>query len=104
MIAGMEADKKLRPIFSELFLRAKQPNILLVFISQSYFKMPKTKRLTVTPNKRELQQTISNHSSDNKFEDFAKLYKVYTKEPFSFLVSNTTLLLDTLLRFRSNLL
>ena len=43
MIADMESNKKLSPIVIELFLRGKKLNILLVFISQSYFKVPKTK-------------------------------------------------------------
>ena len=34
--------------------------------------------------KRELQQTAINHLSDIEFKDFMKLYKDYTKEPFSF--------------------
>ena len=33
-----------------------------------------------------------------------KLYKDYTKEPYSFLVNDTTLLSDNLLRFRRNVL
>ena len=44
------------------------------------------------PNKRELQQIASNHSSDVEFRDFMKLCKDYTKEPFSFLVNDKTLL------------
>ena len=44
------------------------------------------------PNKRELQQIASNHSSDVEFKDFMKLCKDYTKEPFSFLVNDKTLL------------
>ena len=55
------------------------------------------------PNKRELRQIASNHSSDIDFKDFMKLYKDYTKEPYSFLVSNTTLS-DNPLRFRKYLL
>ena len=39
----MESIKKLSPIVTELFLRGRKLNILLVFISQSYFKVPKTK-------------------------------------------------------------
>ena len=46
------------------------------------------------PNKRELQQLPSNDSSDIDFKDFMKLYKEYTKEPFSFLVTDTTLSSD----------
>ena len=74
MIADMEYNKKLSPIVSELFLRGRKLNISLVFISQSYFKAPKTTRLNAThyfimkiPNKRELQQIASNHSSDIDF-------------------------------------
>ena len=45
MIADMEANKKLNPIVTELLLRVRKLNISLVFISQSYFKVPKTIRL-----------------------------------------------------------
>ena len=72
--------------------------------------MPKTIRLNITfyfimkiPNKRELQQIASNLSNID-FKDFMKLYKDYTKEPYSFLVNDTTLLSDNQLRFRKNLL
>ena len=56
------------------------------------------------PNKIKLQQIVSNHSSDIEFKDFIKLYKDYTKKPFSFLVSDATLSSDNPLRFRKNLL
>ena len=56
------------------------------------------------PNKRELQQIASNHLSDIDFKDFMKLYKEYTKEPYSFLVSNTTLLSNNPLWFRKSIL
>ena len=56
------------------------------------------------PNKRELQQIALNHLPNIDFKDFMKLYKDYTKEPFSFLVRNTALLSDKSLRFRKNLL
>ena len=39
------------------------------------------------PNKRELQQKVSNNSSVIDFKDFMKLYKEYTKEPYSFLMN-----------------
>ena len=41
------------------------------------------------PNKRELQQIVSNHSSDIEL-NFMKLEKDYTKETYSFLVNDTT--------------
>ena len=42
------------------------------------------------PNKKELQQIVSTHSSEIDFKDFMKLYKEYTKEVFAFLANNTT--------------
>ena len=45
MVADMESNKKLSPIVTELFLRGRKLNISLVFISQSYFKVPKNIRL-----------------------------------------------------------
>ena len=56
------------------------------------------------PNKRELQQTALNHSSDIDFKDFMQIYKKCTTEPYSFLVNDTTFPSDDLLRFRKNLL
>ena len=82
-----------------------------LFISQSYFKVPKTIRLYAThyffmkiPNKRELQQIASNHSSDIDFKNFMKLFKDYNKRAYSFLVNDTSLSLDNPLRFGKNLL
>ena len=98
MITDMESNKKLSPIVTELFLRQRKLNISLVFLLQSYFKVPKTIRLNAThyfimktPNKRELQQIASSHSSDIGFKDFMKLHKDYTEELYSFLVDDTTL-------------
>ena len=54
--------------------------------------------------KRELSQIASNHSFDIDFKDFMKVYKDHTKEPYSFLVNDTTLSSDNPLRFRKNLL
>ena len=72
--------------------------------------MPKDVRLNTThffimkiPNKRELQQIAISHSSDIGFKDFIKIYKKFTDKPYSFLVNDTTLLSDDLLRFRKNL-
>ena len=73
--AYMESNKKLSPKVTELFLRRRKLNISFVFISQSFFKVPKTIRLNVTHYliikipKRELQQIASNHSSDTDFKD-----------------------------------
>ena len=111
MIADMINNKKLDSIVTELFIRGRKLNISIVFIMLSYFKVPKDVRLNSThffimkiPNKRELQQIALNHSSDIDLKDFLKIYKKYTKEPYSFLVNDTTLPSDDLLRFRKNLL
>ena len=94
-----------------MFLRGRKLNISLAFISKSYFKVPKTIRLNAThcfimkiPIKRELQRIASNHSSDIDFKDFIKLYKDYTKEPYSCLVNDKSLSSDNPLRFRKALL
>ena len=102
---------KLNPIVTELFIRGRKLNISIVFITQSYFKVPKDVRLNSThffimkiPKKRELQQIALNHSSDIDFKDFMNIYKKSTKEPYSFLVNDTTLPSDDPVRFRKNLL
>ena len=41
MIADMISNKKLSPIVMELFIRGRKVNIFLVFVTQSYFKVPK---------------------------------------------------------------
>ena len=110
MIADMMRNKKLNSIVTELFIRCRKLNISLVFISQSYFKVPKDVRNNSThffimkiPNKREFQQIATNHSSDINTKDFIKVYKKCTDKPYSFLVIDTTLPSDDPLRFRKNL-
>ena len=68
MIADMINNNNLNPIVTELFIRGRKRNISIVFITQSYFKVPKDVRLNSThlfimtiPNKRELQQIALNH-------------------------------------------
>ena len=56
------------------------------------------------PNKRDLQQIEPNRFSEFGFEDFIVLYKDYTKEPYSFLVKDTTLSSDNPLQLRKNVL
>ena len=48
MIEDMETNKKVSPIVTDLFLRGKKHNILLVFISQYYSKVLKTINLNAT--------------------------------------------------------
>ena len=90
MIRDMEAKKKLTPIVTELFLRGRELNISLVFISKSYSKVSETIIPNKILNKRLLQRITLSHSSDTEFRDFMQLYKDDTKEPILFLVNDTT--------------
>ena len=111
MIADMINNNKSNPIVTELFITGRKLNISIVFIAQSYFKVPKDVRLNSThffimksPDKRQLQQIALNHSSDIDFKDVMQIYKKCTTELYSFLVNDATLTSDDPLRFRKNLL
>ena len=101
MIADMIHNKKLNSIVTELFIRGRKLNISLVFITQSYFNVPKDVRLNTThifiskiQNKIELQQIAINHSSDINTKDCASIYRTCTTEPYFFLVNDITLASD----------
>ena len=70
-----------------MFIRGRKLNISLVFVTQSYFKVPKDVRLNTTYffitkilSERELQQIALNHSSDIRTEDFVNLFSMYNKK------------------------
>ena len=48
MIADIITNKKCHAIIKELFIRCRKLNISLVFITQSYFSVPKEVRLNST--------------------------------------------------------
>ena len=100
-------NKTLDLIVTQLFIRGRKLNISLVFITRSYFQVPKDVRLNTTQffiakisNKRELKQIAINHSSDISTKDFTNIYRKCAAEPYSFLVNDTTLASDNPLRFR----
>ena len=110
MIADIMTNKKFQAIVKELFIRCRKLNISLVFITQSYFSVPKDVRLNSTHylimkinNKRELQNIAINHSADIDYQDFIKIYRECTKESYNFLTIDTTLPASDPLRFRKNL-
>ena len=81
-----------------------------MFITQSYFSVPKDVRLNSTHyvimkinNKKEWQNIAINHSADIDYKDFMKIYRECTKEPYSFWIIDSTLLASDPLRFRKNL-
>ena len=109
MIADIMTNKRFHAIIKELFIRCIKLNISLVFITQSCFSVPKEVRLNSTHylimkihNKRELQQIAIDHSADIDYKDFLKIYKICTKEPYSFFTIDTTLTADNLMRFRKD--
>ena len=110
LIADMIYNKKLNSIVTKLFIRGRKLNISLVFITQSYFKVPKDFRLNSShffiakiQNKRELQQIAINHSLDISTTDFANIYGKCTAGPYSFLVNDTMLASYNPLSFRKDL-
>ena len=81
MMADMIHNKKINSIVTDLFIRGRKMNISIVFITQSYFKVPKDVRnntshflIAKIPNKREIQQIAINHSSDINTKDFEKIF------------------------------
>ena len=63
MIADSMTNRRFQAIIKELFIRCRKLNISLVFITQSYFSVPKDVRLNSTHylimkinNKRELKK------------------------------------------------
>ena len=110
LIADIMTNKKFQAIRKELFIRYRKLNISRVFITQSYFSLPKNVRLNSTyylvmktNNRKKLQNIVINHSTDIDFKDFMKIYTEYTKEPFNYLAIDTTLPASDPLRFRKKL-
>ena len=110
MIADTINNKILNSIVTELFIRGRKLNISLVFITQSYFKVPKDVRLNTThffiakiPNNIELREIAINHSSDISTKDFTNVYRECTAELYLVFVNDTTLASNNALRFRKNL-
>ena len=95
MIADLMTNKKFQVIIKEFFIRCRKLNISLVFITQSYFFVPKDVRLNSTHyfimkinNRRELQNIATDHSADIDHQDFQKIYRECTKEPYNFLTKD----------------
>ena len=110
MIADIMTNKKFQAIIKELFIRCRKLNISLVFITQSYFSVPKDVRLNSIHylimkinNRKELQNIAINHSADIDYNDFVRIYKECTRNLYSFLTIYTTLPASDPLRFRKNL-
>ena len=110
MIADIITNKKFQAIIKDFFIRCRNLNISLVFITQFHFSVPKDVRLNSThyltmkiSNRTELKNIATDHSADIDYQDFNKIYRECTKEPYNFLTTDTTLPASDPLRFRKNL-
>ena len=77
MIADIMTNKRFQAIIKELFIRCRKLNISLVFITQSYFSVPKDVRLNTTHyfimkinNRIELKHIATDHAADIDFQNF----------------------------------
>ena len=93
-----------------MFISCRKLNISLVFITQSYFSFPKDVRVNSTHylimiinNKKELQNIAINHSANIDCQDFMKIYRECTKEPYNFSTIDTMLPASDPLLFRKYL-
>ena len=110
MIEDIMSNKKLQAIIKWLFIRCRKLNISLVFITQSYFSVPKDVGLNSThylimkiSSRKELQNIVINHSADIDYNNFVRIYRECIRKPYSFLTIDTTLPASDPLRFRKNL-
>ena len=109
--ADIITNKKFQAIGKELFIRCRKMNISLVFITQSYFSVPKEVRLNSTRylimkihNYRELRNIATNHSAGTDCKDFTNIYRKCTNRPYSSLNVDTTLPAKNSLSLTKNLL
>ena len=93
MIVDIMTNKRFQAIIKELFIRCRELNISLVFLTQSYFSVPKEVRLNSTHyliiklyNRGELQQIAINHSADIDYKYFLKITEIVQKNLILFLL------------------
>ena len=89
--------KNLKRKLKNFLLDVRKLNISIVFITQSYFRTPKDARLNSTHyilmkigNKKELKSIAEENSGHLDFKDFLKIYNYCTREPYSFMMVDTT--------------
>ena len=92
MISDIMTNKRFQAIIKELFIRCRNLNISLVFITHSYFSVSKEARLNSTHhlimkinNRKDLKQIAIDHSAGIDYKDFLKIYRNCTNERYSFL-------------------
>ena len=80
-----------------------------MFVTQSYFSVPKNVGLNSTHylimknnNRKELQNIAINHSVDIGYKNFVRIYRECKRKPYCFLTIDTMLPASHSLRFRKN--
>lgn len=80
----------------EIFVRGRKKNISTIYLSQSYFDVPKIVRLNAQyfalfniSDRKELRAIADTHSSRVDFKKFMQLYQEIVKEPYQFMVIDT---------------
>ena len=80
MIDDITTNNNVKSTIKELFIRCRKLNISFVFITQSFFSVPKEVRLNSTyylimkiPNKRKLRNTASNHPVVIHYKNFMNI-------------------------------
>ena len=91
MIADIMGNKKFQALIKKFFITCRKLNVSLVFISETYFSVPKDGRLNITHyfimkiNRRiELNNIAADHSADIEYIDFKKTFRQCTKQPCNF--------------------
>ena len=100
-----EASKSLKDV-EEFFIRGRKQNASIIFISQSYFSIPKNIRLncdyfviTKIGNKKELTEITKDHTTENN--NFNEIFKEATRDPYSILLIDLKTQ-DPELKYRKN--
>ena len=108
MITDIVSNKKFKAMIKELPIRCIKLNISFVFITQSYFSVPKDVKLNSTHylimkinSRKELQNIAINHFADIDYKDFVKIHRECIRKLYSFLTIDTTLPASNPLRFAS---
>ena len=85
MIADIMSNEKFQATIKKLFIRCRKLNISLVFITQSYFSVPKDVRLNSTHylimkinSRKELQNIAVNHSADIDYNNSMRICRECT--------------------------
>ena len=82
MIVDIMTNRRFQAIIKESFIRCRKSYISPLFITQSYFSVPKDVRLNSTHylimkinNRRELQNIANNHSEDIDYKDLPRMHR-----------------------------